>query len=42
MVYGNTGSDQPLFVAFTSGQASVVEGQTAVFTVALSRAYTKL
>jgi beta-glucanase (GH16 family) len=39
MVYGNTGSDQPLFAAFTSGQASVIEGQTAVLTVALSQVH---
>ncbi len=37
MVYGNTGSDQPLSVAFASGQASVVEGATAVLTVALNQ-----
>jgi beta-glucanase (GH16 family) len=41
MVYGNSGSDQPLFVGFTSGQANVVEGQTAVLTVALSRSYSE-
>jgi beta-glucanase (GH16 family) len=41
MVYGNTGSDQPLFAAFTSGRASVIEGQTAVLTVALSRVHTE-
>ena len=41
MVYGASGVDQPLFVGFTSGQASVVEGQTAVLTVALSRVYSE-
>lgn len=41
MVYGNSVSDQPLLVAFTSGQASVIEGTTAVLTVALSRAHSE-
>ncbi len=41
MVYGNTGSEQPLFVAFTSGQASVVEGATASLIVALSREHSE-
>jgi len=40
MIYGNTGSDQPLTVAFAVGQVSVTEGQTATLTVALSREYT--
>ena len=40
MVYGNTGSDQPLAVAFDLGQVSVNEGTTATLTVELSRAYT--
>ena len=37
MIYGNTGADRPLTVAFARGQASVTEGQTAVLTVALTR-----
>lgn len=37
MIYGNTGADRPLTVAFTWGQVSVTEGQTAVLTVALTR-----
>jgi hypothetical protein len=41
MVYGNSGSDQPLLVAFDLGQVSVDEGETAVLTVALSRAHSE-
>jgi beta-glucanase (GH16 family) len=37
MVYGNTGSDQPLSVAFDLGKVSVNEGQTANLTVELTR-----
>ncbi len=40
MIYGNTGSDQPLTVAFEQVQVSVTEGQTATLTVALSREHT--
>jgi beta-glucanase (GH16 family) len=37
MVYGSTGSDQPLSVAFDLGRVSVDEGQTANLTVELTR-----
>ncbi len=37
MVYGNTGSDQPLTVAFALGKVSVDEGQLASLTVKLNR-----
>jgi beta-glucanase (GH16 family) len=39
MVYGNSDSDTPLSVAFDLGKVSVDEGNTAVFTVELSREY---
>jgi len=41
MVYGNTGDDQPLTIAFALGQVSVTEGETASLTVALSRAHSE-
>jgi beta-glucanase (GH16 family) len=37
MVYGNTGSDQPVTVAFALGKVSVDEGQLASLTVKLNR-----
>ncbi len=36
MIYGNTGSDQPLTVAFDLGQVSVTEGDTAQLVVTLN------
>ena len=42
MIYGNTGADRPLTVAFARGQASVTEGQTATLTVALSREHDEI